>query len=396
MKSRLFLLVSCGLLLIFTALLLAPPGAAFARPGSAPGVRVDPTADPADRLSTSPLKKQGNSLALARISAKNYAQRQIEAGFDIPQGLGTPANNPLGWQLTFSDEFNGTSLDSGKWATEYGYDTECVVANPPPPGETPYCNRSNNDEKEWYIDSSPRVENGVLKLVAQKNDCSGDHLPDRSYAPYSCENFPYTSGMVSTHNRFSQLYGFFEARLKLPKGQGFWPAFWLIPQLPPANSPAEVYWPPEIDIMENKGQEIGNIYMTNIYSGEYPKPGSKLNDWSVGGYDASVFSGPDFSKDFHTFAVAWQPGSITWYVDGVERSQTTYNLPPGEVNPPDFPGGMQVILNLAVGGNFVDFLLPPDASLPNSLDIDYIRVYKKVTNGNLINSYVPLIANSGQ
>ena len=392
MKNQHFLLVSFCFLLILTVLVTAQPGAAFVQPGISSRIPVDPTGEPEDRLNDSPAIKFNNTLAQARISAKIYAGLPGYSSTAFPVGLDTPANNPLGWQMTFSDEFNGTTLDLDKWATEYGYDTECIVSNPPPPGETPYCNRSNNDEKEWYIDSSPRLENGVLKLVAQKNDCSGDNLPDRSYAPYSCENFPYTSGMISTHNRFSQLYGFFEARMKLPKGQGFWPAFWLIPQLPPANSPAEVYWPPEIDIMENKGQEIRNIYMTNIFSGVYPEPGSKLNDWSVGGYDASVFSGQDFSIDFHTFAVEWQPGSITWYVDGVERNQVANNLPPGEVNLPDFPGDMQVILNLAIGGNFVDFKLPTDASLPNSLDIDYVRVYKKVTNGNIINFYLPHIA----
>jgi beta-glucanase (GH16 family) len=147
--------------------------------------------------------------------------------------------------LTFSDEFTGTTLNHTTWATEYGFDTYCVVDTPPPPATPTYCNRSNNDEKEWYVDDAPRVENGVLKLEARKNDCSGDQLPN-NYPPYSCANFPYLSGMVSTHDRFSQLYGYFEARIKILDIQGFWPAFWLIPQLPRPPSPdVEYFWPPE-------------------------------------------------------------------------------------------------------------------------------------------------------
>ncbi len=243
--------------------------------------------------------------------------------------LAPPVGDPSDWVLTFSDEFTGTDLNRAQWATNYGFDTECRVPNPPP--GTAYCDRSNNDEKEWYVDDAHQVENGTLKLIASKNDCTGDDLPDRSYAPYTCENFPILSGMISTRRGFSQLYGYFEARMKMPAGQGFWPAFWLMPQLPPLSSPAEVYWPPEIDIIEYKGQEVQNAYMTYFWSGVYPDPGSALNNWSVGGYNAQKFSGPDFSAGFHTFAVYWSPDVLIWYIDGIERNRRTQNLPPGNV-----------------------------------------------------------------
>ncbi len=289
-----------------------------------------------------------------------------------------PSGDVADWILTFSDEFDGGSLNPDKWATEYGFDTYCIVDDPPLPGTPTYCNRSNNDEKEWYVDESPYVEDGVLKLVASINDCSGDGLPDRSYAPYTCANFPYLSGMVSTHDRFSQLYGYFEARIKLANGQGFWPAFWLIPQLPPIPNPdLESFWPPEIDIMENKGQEPNSIYMTHLYSGVYPEPGSKLNNWSYGGLESSVYSGPDYTADFHTYAVEWQPGLIIWYIDGIEQFRSIYNTPPGTINLPNYSGEMHIIINLAVGGGFVDYLLPPDELLPATLEVDYVRVYQK-------------------
>jgi len=218
-------------------------------------------------------------------------------------------------------------------------------------------------------------------LAARKNDCSGDNLPDRNYPPYTCANFPYLSGMVSTHNRFSQLYGYFEARIKVLNGQGFWPAFWLIPQLPPTPSPeVESFWPPEIDIMESRGQEPDVVYMTHLYSGVYPDPGSKLNNWSYGGYVQSAYRGPDYAAAFHLYAVDWEPGLIIWYIDGVERSRSTFNTPPGRINPPDYGGDMRIILNLAVGGSFVNQLLPPDASLPAAMEVDYVRVYHKVTH----------------
>jgi beta-glucanase (GH16 family) len=289
-----------------------------------------------------------------------------------------PLGEAAGWRLTFSDEFDGEVLDPEKWATEYGFDTDCVVDNPPPPGTPTYCNRSNNNEKEWYIDESPSVGDGRLRLVASKNDCSGDGLPDRGYEPYSCANFPYLSGMVSTHGRFSQLYGYFEARIKLVNGQGFWPAFWLIPQLPAVPNPdVEYFWPPEIDIMENKGQEPNVVFMFHHYSGVFPEPGSKLNNWAYGGAVGSSYSGPDFSTEFHTYAVEWQPGLIIWYIDGIEQFRSTYNTPPGMINPPDYTGEMHIILNLAVGGDFVGNLLPPDELLPATMEVDYVRVYEK-------------------
>jgi beta-glucanase (GH16 family) len=398
MRNRIQYMVTGSLIIVLVSMFATQVGIASGQAPVPTNIPITPTALPTNRIISLPVRGSNSKEASARISAKN-AYRDLgnltNRSNKVAASVDTPASDPAGWNLTFSDEFNGTVLDTTKWSTEYGFNTDCVVTNPPPPGVTSYCNRSNNDEKEWYVDNSPTLQNGILKLVARKNDCSGANLPDRNYAPYSCENFPYTSGMISTHNKFSQLYGFFEVKMKVPKGQGFWPAFWLLPQLPPASSPAELYWPPEIDIMEYKGQEIKNVYMTNIYSGVYPDPGSKLNGWYNPGYDASVYTGPDFSAGFHTFAVDWEPDVIIWYVDGTEQARTTSYLPPGNVSPPDFKGDMHILLDLAVGGSFVNNLLPADSILPNSLDIDYVRVYKKATTGGTHSAFVPFIANPG-
>lgn len=295
----------------------------------------------------------------------------------------TPAGPPgpaADWVLTFSDEFTGATLNRTKWATEYGFDTDCIVDTPPPPGTPVYCNRSNNDEKEWYVDDAPLVENGVLKLKARK-ECLADDRTE-NYPPYSCDNFPYLSGLVSTHDRFSQLYGYFEARIKVLDGAGFWPAFWLIPQLPPTPDPdIEFFWPPEIDILESRGQEPHMVYMNQHYSGEHPTPGSKLNNWSYGGAISGWYSATSsLTNTFHTYAVDWNPDRVTWYIDGVERFHSTYNLPPGEISLPAYSGEMLIMLNLAIGGSFVNHELPPDNLLPAALEVDYVRVYQKVSS----------------
>ncbi len=262
------------------------------------------------------------------LCLKQPAGFRLNHGPEIPDSA-PPVGDPSEWTLTFADEFDGAALDRQAWATNYGFDTECTVEHPIP-GEEAYCDRSNNDEKEWYIDDAHQVGDGTLRLIAAKNDCSGDGLPDRSYAPYTCENFPYISGMISTRRKFSQLYGYFEARLKVPAGQGFWPAFWLLPQLPPEDSPAEAFWPPEIDIMEHNGSILDRVYMTMFYSGVYPDPGSKLNNWSVGGFVQDIYEGQDFSAGFHDFAVYWGPYEIIWFVDGIERARTAKLTSPGK------------------------------------------------------------------
>jgi PKD repeat protein len=90
----------------------------------------------------------------------------------------------------------------------------------------------------------------------------------------------------------------------------------------------------------------------------------------------SSYSGPDYSADFHNYAMEWQPGLVIWYIDGVEQFRTMYNTPPGTIHPPDYFGEMHIILDLAVGGVFVDYILTPDELLPAMMEVDYVRVYQ--------------------
>ena len=234
----------------------------------------------------------------------------------VPLNVQAEPKIPSQWQLTFSDEFNGGPLDTTKWNTTY-----------------PYGRRTTPTNAE-YVDNAFEFNNGVIRIRADKTLVNG---------------YNYTSGIIASWNKFSQRYGYFEARLKIPKGRGFWPTFWLLP--------ADTSWPPEIDIMENLGHRPDKIFLTNHYvalTGENSMTGG-------------TFIGPDYSADFHTFAVDWQPNLIVWYIDDVERFRSMVGVP-------NIP--MYVLANLAVGGSFPG---APDETtpFPSYLDVDYIRVYQR-------------------
>jgi beta-glucanase (GH16 family) len=230
-----------------------------------------------------------------------------------------------GYALTFDDEFDGTSLDLTKWQRRYKWG-EAVI----------------NGELEAYVDDAFSAQNGILDIV-------GTHQQGQ----YAGQTLDYTSGVIcSVHE---QRYGYFEARLKMPKGQGLWPAFWLLG----ANGTAGVN---EIDIHELLGQDPTTVYMTVHWGQSY----------SVGHMsDGSQFTGPDFSADFHTFGLEWDPDKIVWTIDGVERKRHTGDGVP-QVD-------MYVILNLAIGGGWPG---APDGTtaFPANYSIDYVRAYERLAD----------------
>jgi peptidoglycan/xylan/chitin deacetylase (PgdA/CDA1 family) len=242
------------------------------------------------------------------------------------------ANVIPGWTLDWSDEFDGTTLNSSKWVAETGG------------------HGWGNKELQHYTGrpENVRLAGGMLVIEARKE---------------KFEKSDYTSARIKTAGRFERTYGRFEARMKLPKGQGIWPAFWML-----GGNIATAVWPRsgEIDVMEHIGKEPGLVYGTLHgpgYSGEY------------GFGKSSPLADGAYSDDFHIYAVEWERGEIRWYRDGFLYHTARPELVKGDWV---FDHPFFVLLNLAVGGYWPG---NPDATtvLPQQLLVDYVRVYRRTT-----------------
>jgi len=248
----------------------------------------------------------------------------------------TPA--PSGpWQLSWSDDFSTDGApDPGKWVHDLGG------------------SGWGNNELETYTDRPDNaiVRGGSLVITARKETYRGRDGSER----------PYTSARLKTLGTFSQTYGKFEARMKIPRGQGVWPAFWML-----GDNITSAGWPAcgEIDIMENIGKEPNTVH------GTMHGPGYSGAQAIGGPYSSAA----PFADGFHVFTVEWEPGVLRWYVDGtLYQTRTPADLPAGTHWVYDAPAF--ILLNLAVGG---DWPGDPDATttFPQELVVDYVRVYKR-------------------
>lgn len=235
-------------------------------------------------------------------------------------------------QLVMQDEFN---VDGQPNANLWGYNIGR--------GQ----NGWGNNELQFYTDRAKNVtvKDGNLVITADRESFSGAQ---------------YTSARILTKGKFDQTYGRFEARMQLPWGQGIWPAFWMLGADIDTNA-----WPNcgEIDIMELRGQNptvlIGTVHGPGYSGGQaISKSYTLKND--------------RFDTGFHIFGVEWGPDYINFYVDNV-----LYN----QIKPSDLPGPWVfnkpffIIMNIAVGGNFVGS--PNDQTVfPQTMLVDYVRVYK--------------------
>jgi beta-glucanase (GH16 family) len=175
----------------------------------------------------------------------------------------------------------------------------------------------------------------------------------------------YSSARMKTQGLFNQAYGRFEARIKIPAGQGMWPAFWML-----GKDISSIGWPKcgEIDIMENIGKEPGMVH-GSLHG---PSTAGPTSDLSA---PFSLPAGQNFAEDFHLYAVEWEPGTIRFYVDAnLYATFTQSQWPAGGTWVFDHP--FFLILNLAVGGNWPG---SPDATtvFPQQMLVDYVRVYTK-------------------
>jgi beta-glucanase (GH16 family) len=240
----------------------------------------------------------------------------------------------------WGDEFNGengSGIDQEKWSVVTG-------------GKG-----FGNNELESYTGRSEnlRQEGGNLVIEARREPYTGTDGITRDY----------TSARIESRGKFDQLYGRFEARMKLPAGKGMWPAFWML-----GNNVKSQGWPRcgEIDVMENIGDPV-RIYGTLHgpgYSGSHGIKGQ-----------ADLPRGGTVNRDFHVYAVEWSPGKISFSVDGaVYATHTKQDLPEGTAWVYDHP--FFLLLNLAVGGFWPG---NPDAStpFPQQMLVDYVRVYQR-------------------
>ena len=238
------------------------------------------------------------------------------------------------WHQMWSDEFNAvanTGINTNYW----NYETGCICPN----GET-VC--YTNDPKNVRHDG-----NGNLQIIAINE-------------PGFCGQ-NYTSGRITTQGKFSQLYGKYEARIKLPDAQGTWPAFWLL-----GENISTVGWPQcgEIDIMETIWSDIDNNHSSAHgpgYSGATPITSSY-----------NLPGAPTFADGYHLFTVEWSPNLVQFYVDG----NWFYNFTPADLGGSQwvFDTAMFVILNVAVGGSWPGIANP--SAFPDTMWTDYIRFYK--------------------
>jgi beta-glucanase (GH16 family) len=245
--------------------------------------------------------------------------------------LGACKDEAPEWQLVWADEFDGAVgalPDPANWQFDIGTDW-------------------GNAQLEYDTDRPENVSldgNGHLAITARRESYQG-----RSY----------TSGRIKTQGLFEQARGRFEARIQLPRGQGLWPAFWML-----GSDFDTVGWPDcgEIDIMEYRGQEPSRVF------GTVHGPG-----YSGGAAVSRVFdlTQDRFDTGFHVFAVEWGTDYIEWSVDGTSYFRVT---PDDVTGPWVFDEPFFILLNVAVGGTIVG---PPNAStpFPQSMLVDWVRVY---------------------
>ena len=238
------------------------------------------------------------------------------------------------WNLVWSDEFNYSGLpDSTKWCNEVGF--------------------LRNDELQYY--TSRRIENatvekGYLNIIGKKENY---------------QRADYTSSSLTTNGKYNWTYGKIEARIKLPKGQGMWPAFWLLSQ-----NRQQVGWKEcgEIDIMEHVNND-------NINHGTF--------HWNNNGQVSSGGTVKCDVQQYHIYSIEWDDQSVVWLLDGNKYFEGNINNNINSTN--EFHKPFYMILNLAIGGSWPG---NPDSTtlFPDTMSVDYVRVYQKSTT-SLLNGF---------
>ncbi|WP_344389152.1 glycoside hydrolase family 16 protein [Streptomyces vastus] len=230
----------------------------------------------------------------------------------------------------FHDEFDGSKLDTDRWATCYDWNRNG-------------CTNSGNDEEQWYRPGQVSLGEGALTLRADRRATRGS----------DGETYPWASGMISTGRdhwdarpRRTFTYGLFEAAIRIPPQAGMFPAFWMMP--------ASRYTPPELDIMEFLGSTKRVLMYTHWREQD--------SERKVRGTYGPV----NFPAKYHVFALRWTSDELTWYVDAVPRFRVTE---PERI--PHVP--MEILVNLAVGVP----RSPPTTVDSAEMKMDWVRVWQQ-------------------
>jgi len=260
--------------------------------------------------------------------ASNSAGSVYFDDLTLARTVGGPQGN---WNIIWSDEFNGTSINPNTWTFETGNN-----------------NGWGNNELEYYTSSAQNayVSNGFLHIVALQQSTNG------------CQ---YTSARMKTEGLYSAEYGRFEWRASLPAGVGFWPALWML-----GANYNSLGWPQcgEIDVMENKGsnptQVQGSLHSGSDETQIYTLPGGSVTN-------------------FHTYLLEWGSNAISWYVDGLRyETQTNWSDSSGAY-PFPFNQPFFIIMNIAVGGNYLGnpstSAINAGSTFPGQMLVDYVRRY---------------------
>lgn len=264
----------------------------------------------------------------------------LMCSFSFPARIASPDKIPVEWILVWSDEFNGpngSAIDEAKWTAQVGG------------------NGWGNHELQYYTSRQDNayLSDGSLVIKAIKETYKGPDNVSRDY----------TSARLTTKNKFTMTYGKVEARIKIPFGQGVWPAFWLL-----GNDISTTRWPGcgEIDVMENIGKEPTKIHGT-VHGPGYSGAKGITSTFALDGNQR-------FADSYHTFTVVWNPQSIQFLSDGnLYKTITPGDLPQGVKWVYDHP--FFILLNLAIGGGWPG---SPDSTtaFPQTMLVDYVRVYQ--------------------
>jgi beta-glucanase (GH16 family) len=256
-----------------------------------------------------------------------------------------------GYVMTWCDDFSGIGqnlntqgIDLDMWGFQLGTGAEYGLSN------------WGNNEQQFYRSENANVRDGQLIIEAKLENFGGK---------------PYTSSRLFTQNTFSQTYGRFEALIRLPSGEGLWPAFWLMPKDSTYGAWANSG---EIDIMEAKGRLPWEVSSALHYGGQWPNNRSTAKHYT--------FENGQSINDDHLYAVEWDETEIRFYVNDVMYHRVTQWFNTGYDYPAPFNQPFYIILNLAVGGGFDGNRVPPASIFeqPVEMVVSYVRVYQRISN----------------